>query len=81
MLDGLVTETAALRKQKYTMDLEDSWKDSLLIGFSTNMKKLMSPLAIASTPSRIMPIRASCAVVEANTIASSGRRKHTLSRK
>ena len=37
MLDGLVTETAALRKQKYSMDPDDGWKDSLLTGFSTQM--------------------------------------------
>ena len=37
MLDGLVTETAALRKQKYSMDPDDGWKDSLLTVFSTQM--------------------------------------------
>ncbi|MBR5175391.1 MAG: hypothetical protein IKW89_05615, partial [Bacteroidales bacterium] len=36
-LEGLLTETAALRKQKYSMDPDDSWKDSLLTSFSANL--------------------------------------------
>ena len=37
MLDGLVTETAALRKQKYSMDPDDSWKESILANISGKM--------------------------------------------
>lgn len=41
MLDGLVTETAALRKEKYSdrSDGCDSWKDSLLASFSANLMR------------------------------------------
>ncbi len=41
MLDGLVTETAALRKEKYSDKSagSDGWKDSLLGSFSANLMR------------------------------------------
>ena len=80
VLDRLITETRDLRFAKYSDKSagSDAWKDSLLVGFSNQMIASDETIPYCITPSRITPIRDSCAVAEANTIASSGPRKHML---